>query len=136
MVVDDVEDDFDARLMHGAHERLELLHLLAPVAGRRIGVVRREEADRVVAPVVGQALVVQTAVGDELVHGHQLDGGDAELGEVVDHHRVGEAGVGAADGLRDVGVLDRHALDVGLVDERLVVRDAELRGRCSSRSTG
>ena len=50
---------------------------------------------------------------------HQLDGRDAEAEEVVDGGRVGEAGVGAAELLRDVGVAHRHALHVGLVDDRV-----------------
>ena len=44
------------------------------------------------------------AVVDEVMDGEELDGGDAELLEVVDAGGVGEAGVGAAEVLRDVGV--------------------------------
>ena len=40
---------------------------------------------------------------------------------VLDHHRVGKAGVGAADILGDVGMLDSQALDVCLVDDGVVV---------------
>ena len=61
----------------------------------------------------------------ELVHRHQLDGGDPEPLEVLDHRRVGQAGVGAADVLRDPRVPLGHALDVRLVDDRLVERDAQ-----------
>ena len=50
----------------------------SPVGG--VVGVRGEEAERVVAPVVAQALLEQGAVVDELVHRHQLDRGDAELG--------------------------------------------------------
>ena len=46
------------------------------------------------------------------MHRHEFDGRDAELLEVLDHHRVGKAGVGAADILGDVGMLDSQALDV------------------------
>ena len=46
----------------------------------------------------------------------QLDGGDAEAGQVVDGRRVGEAGVGAAQRLGDVGVAGGEPLDVHLVD--------------------
>ena len=47
---------------------------------RRRGVARlgREEADRVVAPVVRQPLLEQMAVVDEGVDRQQLDRGDAE----------------------------------------------------------
>jgi hypothetical protein len=52
VVVDDVEDDLDPSRMQRADGDLELLHLLAPVAEARVAVVRRQETDRVVAPVV------------------------------------------------------------------------------------
>ena len=87
-----------------------------------VRVVRGEEADRVVTPVVRQALLGEAVVGDELMHGQQFDRGHAELGEVLDDHRVREARVGAAHRLGDERVVLRHALDVRLVNDRLVVR--------------
>ena len=101
--------------------RLELLHLLAGVLERGVAVVRREEADRVVAPVVRQPLLDEGRVVDELVHRHELDRGHAERGEVLDDRGVGEPGVGAAQLLRDGRVLHRQAAHVRLVDDRLVV---------------
>ena len=91
VVVDHVEDDLDARLVQRPDHRLELLHLLAAVAAGGVGVVRGEEADGVVAPVVAQAPLRQVAVVHELVHRHQLDRGHAEPLEVRDHRRVGQA---------------------------------------------
>ncbi len=79
VVVDDVEDHLDAGVVQGLHHLAELLHLLAPLAVAGVVVVRREVGDRVVAPVVAQAQLVQAAVVDELVHRHQLDRGDAEV---------------------------------------------------------
>ena len=87
-----------------ADHGLEFLDLLAGVAGGAVGVLRGEEADGVVAPVVVQALVLQGAVVDELVHRHQLDRGDAELLQVRDDRRVRHAGVGAALFLGDLRV--------------------------------
>ena len=55
VVVDHVEDDLDARRVQRLDHRLELADLLAALPGRAVAVVRGEEADRVVAPVVGQA---------------------------------------------------------------------------------
>ncbi len=121
VVVDDVEDDLDARLVQRANQGLELQHLLATLPAGGVGVVRCEEADRVVAPVVGQAPLDQVVVLHELVHRHQLHGGDAEPAQVLDHGRVGQPRVGAADRRGDVRVVDGQALDVGLVDDRLVV---------------
>jgi hypothetical protein len=79
VVVDDVEDHLDAGRVQRLHHRLELLGHAERVA-RRVQVVRREERDRVVAPVVAQPLGVEVVVVDELVHRHQLDRGDAEAG--------------------------------------------------------
>ena len=96
VVVDDVEDHFDAGGVQRLDHRLELAHLLAALAGAGVFVVRREEADRVVAPVVAQPALDQVAVVDELMHRHQLDGADAEARQVIERRRMGEAGVGAA----------------------------------------
>src|SRR5450756_2039822 len=90
----------------------------------RVPVVRCEEADRVVAPVVGETARGQSLLGDELVHGQQLDGGDADPLEVLDHRRVRESRVGAALVHRDGRVAQGQAADVRLVDDRLVVGDA------------
>ena len=116
---------------------LNSLHLRSPplrVVG--VAVVRGEEADRVVAPVVAQAALDEVVVVDELVDRHQLDGGDAERREVLDDGRVGEAGVGAAELLGHGRVAQREPADVGLVDDRLVHRVVRRRGRCPSRRTG
>ena len=105
---------------------LKLLHLLRrAVAPLGVVVVGGEEADRVVAPVVAQAPLDEVGVVDELVHRQQLDGGDAEVLEVLDERRVGHAGVGAAQLLGDVGVADRRPLDVHLVDDGVVPRGAQ-----------
>ena len=125
VVVDDVEDHLDAGVVHRPDHRLELRHLLAEVARRAVAVVRGEEADGVVAPVVAQALVEQGVVVDELVDRHQLDRRDAEVLEVVDHGRVGEPGVGAALVLGDLRMQLGEPLDVGLVDDGVGVGDVE-----------
>ena len=69
--------------MPGAVQRLdhalELAHLLAAGAGRGVAGVRREVADRAVAPVVRQPLLVQEALVGDVVDRQQLDRGDAEL---------------------------------------------------------
>ncbi len=122
VVVDHVEDHLDAGGMHRPHHRLELLHLLAELPSGGVVGLRSQEAEGVVAPVVAQPLLDQRAVLHELVDGHQLDRGDPEAVEVADHAGMGEPGVGAAEVLRDVRVELGEALDVRLVDQRLVVR--------------
>ena len=104
---------------------LEFLHLLAPGTETGVVVVRGEETDGVVAPVVGQPTLDERGVVHELVHGHQLDRGHAEITEMFDHHRVRQTGVTAADVIGDPRVAHRHALDVRLVDHRLLVGNSE-----------
>ncbi len=123
VVVDHIEDHFDARRVQGFDHGPELLHLLAVRAAGRITVVRSEEADRVVAPVIREALLDEPLIVDELVHRHEFDRGDAELHEVLDDHRVPDPGVRSAQVLGQLRVPHRQTLDVGFVDDRLVVRD-------------
>ena len=123
VVVDDVEDDLEAGGVERLDHRLELVDLPPPVAGRAVVAVRGQEADAVVAPVVAQASLEQVGVVHELVHRQQLDGGDAEVGQVAGDCRVGQPGVGAPELFGHVGVALGEALDVGLVDDRLVERD-------------
>ena len=100
----------------------------------RVGRVRGEEADRVVAPVVGHAARGERRLGDELVHRQQLDRRDAEVVEVVGHRRGAEAGVGAAQVLGDLVVQLGEALDVQLVDHRVAPAAPQSAGRRPSRS--
>ncbi len=125
VVVDHVEDHLDAGPVHGLDHGLELLHLLAVRRAGRVVGVRREERQGVVAPVVAQALLQQRVVLHELVHGHQLDRGHPQPGQVLGDRRVGEAGVRAAQLLRHVGMQLGEPLDVRLVDDRLVVGHVE-----------
>ena len=66
VVVDDVEDHLDAGAVQRLHHALELAHL---VVGRRVQRVRREVADRRVAPVVREPAVVQEALVGDVVDG-------------------------------------------------------------------
>ena len=94
--------------MPGAVQRLdhplELAHLLAVRARRRVERVRREVADRRVAPVVRQAAVVQEALVGDVVDRQQLDRGDAERLEVLERRLGGEPRVRAAQVLAHVRV--------------------------------
>ncbi len=121
VVVDDVQDDLDTGLVQRPYRGLELQDLLAAVAPRGVRVVRGEETDRVVAPVVVQPHVDQPVVVHELVHRHQLQGRHAQLHQVLDDRRMRERRVRAAQLVRQPRVLHREALDVGLVEHGLVV---------------
>ncbi len=124
VVVDDVEDHLDARAVQRLHHALELAHLLAAPARRGVQRVRREVADRGVAPVVRQALLVEEALVRDVVDGQELDRRHAQALEVLERPFRCEAAVGAAKVFPYVRVQGREALDVHLVDDRLVPRDA------------
>ena len=78
VVVDHVEDHLEAGRVQRLDHLLELDDLLAVVAGAGVAALRGEVADAVVSPVVGQALLDEVLRVDEVVHRHELDGGDAE----------------------------------------------------------
>ena len=120
VVVDHVEDDLDPRLVQGLHHDLELLDLLTALSADGVFVVRGEEPDRVVAPVVAQAHLDQAPVVDELVCGHQFDRRHTQLVQVVDHGWGTEAQVGAPMLFGNARVQLRQPLDVGLVQHGLV----------------
>ncbi len=80
VVVDDVEEDHQAEAVRRIDQRLQIV-------GRAIGRVRREGQHAVVPPV---------ALAGEIVDRHQLDRGDAELGQLRQHRgHAGEAAEGA-----------------------------------------
>lgn len=104
--------------------RLELQDLLSAVAPGGVRVVRGEEADRVVAPVVAEAHLHQPMVVHELMYGHQLQRGDAQFRQMFDDRRVRERRVGAAQLVGQRRMPHREALHMGLVDHRVVVLGA------------
>ena len=83
VVVDHVQDHLDAGAVKVPHHGLELRHRGDRAAGG-VTFIGREEAERAVAPVVGQPLIDQVAIVDVVVHRHQLDRGHAQRGEVID----------------------------------------------------
>ena len=106
------------------HHLLELADLSARLLAHRVASVRREEANRVVAPVVRPRRLLAEAVEDrKLVDRHQLDGGHAQRLQVRDF--LDDAQVRA-------GILDfaagrlREAADVDFVDDRLCQAAAEV----------
>ena len=121
MVIDDVDDDFDAAPVEALHHLLEFTRCLA--SGGRQSAIRSEIRQRVVAPVVGHPASGELHLVDPLVHGHELDGRDAKRLEMR-HRRVGgEPEKGAA-------LLGRHGrmkpgepLHVKLVKNRVMPGD-------------
>ena len=81
MVVDDVQYHFQPGVMKSAHHVAEAAEAL----GTEIASHRREEAERVVAPVVAQTLLQQMIVVGEPMDRHQFDRGHAEALDIGDH---------------------------------------------------
>src|SRR5215208_1443925 len=119
VVVNHVEDHFDAGGMKCRHHHFELLHRVLRNAGGAITAVRREETQGVVTPVIGQPAVDQHPVIDKVMNRHQLHGGNAEIEQMVDDELGGETGVSTAQRFGDVGVKFGKTFDVQLVNNRL-----------------
>ena len=100
---------------------------LGDAAGAEAG-VGGHEGDGVVAPAVGEAEGGEVALVDPGGDRHQLDGVDAEAGEVVEDRRVGEGGDGAAERGRHVGVEEGEGADGDLVDQAAGLEDGRGRG--------
>jgi hypothetical protein len=83
-------------------------------------VVGGEEADRLIPPVVAQPAREQRGVVHELVHGEQLHGRHAKAPEMINHARLRQAAVGPAQLLGHPGMKLGKALDVELVDDRIL----------------
>ena len=122
VVVDDVENDFEAGAVQRLDHALELAHRFVGAAAGRIADVRREERQRVVAPVVRQAAFDEMTVVRVMMHRHQLDRGDAEPLQMLERRLRRQRLVGAAQRGRQPLVQLGEALDVHLVDDRLVPR--------------
>lgn len=80
VVVDHVQQHFQAGVMQPRDHLLKLGH----GARGHVTRLRRKEAQRVVAPVIAQAVFQQILVVDERVHRQQFHCGDAERADVVD----------------------------------------------------
>ncbi len=80
VVEDDIEEHLETRLVQSPDHRLELADLLASPS-RGVGGMRGDPANGVVPEVVGEPELVEMVLGDEMLHRHQLDGGDAESRE-------------------------------------------------------
>ena len=102
----------------------ELIEHAERLAPRTVGVMRGEERDRLVSPVVHASW--RRVLGVELKHRQQLHRRDAEVHEVRD--LLDQPGVGASLPGRDARArVAREAAHVKLVDQRLGERPIERR---------
>ncbi len=116
MVVDHVEDHFDAGGVEALHHRLEFGDLVAGQETR----LRREEAERLVTPVIAEVLFDEIAIIDEILDGKNFHRGDAELGQMLDDRIAAHAEEGAAQLIRHMRMRHGHAAHMRLIDDRIV----------------
>ncbi len=115
VVVDHVENDFEVGVMKAVHHFLEF----ADRVDRRREETRvgREEANCVVAPIVGEPFVEQMAVVDEGLNRHQLDRRDAKALDVIEHGLLAESCEGATQIFRYVGMSFGKTAHVGFIED-------------------
>src|SRR5690606_39390871 len=94
-------------------------------AGTEVAGLRREEADRVVSPVVRQALVEQTLILNVRMDRQELDGRDAQALDVVDDRLLAETLEVAAQLRRHGRMQHRVAAHVRLIEDRALPRRSE-----------
>jgi hypothetical protein len=93
-----------------------------PVRAVRVARVGREEPDRVIAPVVDEALSQQQIVGYECVHGQELDRCHAQTLDVTDDRGRTQPRIGPAHLFGRVGIQFRVPAHVRFVDDRRLPR--------------
>ena len=122
VVVDDVEDHFEAGGVQRANHALEFAHgaRRCPRCGEPA--LRREIAEAVVAPVIRQAALLEMPVARVMMHRHQLHGGDPQFLQMLDRRLRRQRLVRAAQVFGNVRVRFRESADVQLVDDRVVPR--------------
>ena len=86
VVVDDIENDLDPGIVQPLDRGLEAGDRLRRQKTR----IRREKADRIVAPIIDEPAFDQMAVVDRGMDRQQLDRGDPEADEIIDHRRRNE----------------------------------------------
>ena len=118
VVVDHVEDDFDPGIVQRRDGGAEIAD------GVAVGVtlVRREEAQRIVAPIIGQAAVEQVAIVEERMDRQKFDRRDAEPAQVRNRGGFRKAAVSAARLRRHIAARLRQAFDVRLIEDGVFPR--------------
>src|ERR1700733_8630694 len=102
--------------MQCLHHRLELCHLVAHIASRTVAPMRSKISERVVSPVILQPLLYQAAVVYEGMDRHQLHRRHSKPLQVAKARRRGKSGVGAAQRLRHIRILNAETAYMRLVN--------------------
>ena len=117
MVVDDVENHFDAGGVQAPHGLADFMQ--RAFRGGQVRGLGREIAQCRIAPVIAQVALHQKTILQEGVDREQFDGGDAEALQMLDDPGIAQACETAALVRGDMGVALREAADMRLVDHGL-----------------
>src|SRR5260370_33456718 len=103
-------------------EMSDHLFELGDRSGREVAWIRREEADSVISPIIGQSFVEQQAVVDERVDRKQFDGSHTEASDVVYDFLTRQAREAATKVFRDLRITLGETFDVQFVNNRPIPR--------------
>ena len=120
VVVDHIQDDFDPGLVQSLDHLLEFGHRRSGALIGGVLAVRREEADRVVSPVVAKALVHQVLVVNKVMNRHEFDRRNAKMLEIFDNCRMRQARESPLHLGRNIRGGGGQPFDVRLVNDRFV----------------
>ncbi len=84
VVVDHVQNHFDAGGVQSGNHHFELLDGVLRQMRRGIAAVRRKVRQGVVAPVIGEAAFSQVAIIEKVVYWQEFDRRNAKAGQVLD----------------------------------------------------
>ena len=114
VVEHDVENDLDSGPVQRLDHIAKFVHRAKRILPRAVGLVRREERNRRIAPVIDFSR--RAILGIELEDRQQFDGGDAELLQI--RNLLDQTGIGAASLLGNAGTgMAGEAPHVHLVDD-------------------
>ena len=118
MVVDNIENHFDARGVKISHHSFELDDFRPRFPVARVARMRRKKTDGVVAPVIRQATIDQRFVVQMRVHRQKLDCGHAQIFQIADHFFIRDCGVSASQFLRNLPPKFCESLHVRFINHR------------------
>src|SRR4051812_1439846 len=106
--------------MQRPNHRLKFVDGIKGIGGRIVKWLRRKEAKRIVAPVVGKSLGYQMTVVDMKMNWQQFDRGDAQLSEMLYGRLTGKPGISSSQVLRNFRMQFREAAHMQFVYDGIV----------------
>src|SRR5947209_7199059 len=120
VVVDHVQDYFDTSAMESRDHHFELLDSILWQMRRGIAALRRKVRQRVVAPVIGEAVFHEVAIVKKVVYWQEFDCRNTKTDQVLDGSLRRQPGVRTTQPFRDIRVELGESFDMEFVDNGLV----------------